>query len=50
MDGSNHIRYGKVMPDMKYVNREIPILEVAGDWDWRCAAGRPPALNAKRNY
>jgi ribosomal protein L37AE/L43A len=29
MDGSNHIRYGKVMPDMKYVNREIPILEVA---------------------
>jgi hypothetical protein len=29
MDGSNHIQYGKVMPDMKYVNREIPILEVA---------------------
>jgi hypothetical protein len=29
MDGSNHIRYGRAMPDMKYINREIPILEVA---------------------
>jgi len=29
MDGSNHIRYGKPMPDMKYINHEIPILEVA---------------------
>ena len=29
MDGSNHIRYSKPMPDMKYINREIPILEVA---------------------
>lgn len=29
MDGSNDVRYGKAMPDMKYVNREIPILEVA---------------------
>jgi len=29
MDGSNDVRYGKAMPDMKYVNREIPVLEVA---------------------
>ena len=29
MDGSNHIRYSKPMPDMKYINNEIPILEVA---------------------
>lgn len=29
MDGSNHIRYSKPMPDMKYINHEIPILEVA---------------------
>ena len=29
MDGSNDIRYSKAMPDMKYINCEIPILEVA---------------------
>jgi hypothetical protein len=29
MDGSNHIRYGKVMPDMKFINCQVPILEVA---------------------
>jgi hypothetical protein len=29
MDGSNHIRYSTAMPDMKYINHEIPILEVA---------------------
>jgi hypothetical protein len=29
MDGSNGVRYGKPMPDMKYINHEIPILEVA---------------------
>ena len=29
MDGSNHIRYGKVMPDMKFINSQVPILEVA---------------------
>jgi len=29
MHGTNDVRYGKTMPDMKHVNREIPILEVA---------------------
>jgi hypothetical protein len=29
MHGSNHIRYSTAMPDMKYINREVPILEVA---------------------
>ena len=29
MDGSNHIRYSTAMPDMKFINSQIPILEVA---------------------
>jgi len=29
MDGSNHIRYSKAMPDMRFINRQVPILEVA---------------------
>ena len=29
MRGSNHIRYSTAMPDMKYINSQIPILEIA---------------------
>jgi ribosomal protein L37AE/L43A len=29
MDRSNHTRYGNAMPDMKFINRQVPILEVA---------------------
>jgi hypothetical protein len=29
MDGSNHIRYSTAMPDMKFINSQIPILEIA---------------------
>ena len=29
MDGSNHIRYSKPMPDMKFIDGQIPIQEVA---------------------
>ena len=29
MQCSNHIRYSTVMPDMKFINRQVPILEVA---------------------
>ena len=29
MQGSNHIRYSTAMPDMKFINSQIPILEIA---------------------
>jgi hypothetical protein len=29
MDGSNHIRYSTPMPDMRFINSQVPILEVA---------------------
>ena len=50
MHGSNHCSYSKAMSDMKHINREVPILEVAQELGLVVTGARRttcPACNKK---
>jgi len=48
MDGSNNCSYSPAMPDMKFINRQVPILEVARELGLAVRGRKAPCPECKK--
>jgi hypothetical protein len=48
MDVSNHTQYGKAMHDMKFINRQVPILEVTRELGLAVGSGKATCPECKK--